>query len=311
MIHKRLLNCLIWLSMAGGLLTCADHRFPDITPGSTPARLRVKSLTEELPNNLAKVSSFRYDGQGRLSSIITYQTPDSSVSSVQYSVYQYDGQHRLTQLRRESIPFPRPQNNQFNPVEQYTYSYNGAGQVASIAYANGLTWTFGYTSANKLASSSTLYSHPRFTIGGLVDFTFTGNNLTQTTGGTGIRYLGMPPGTADGFPGVSSATYTHDDKINPFYGVFVIPSALTGFINILSAPSTPKALFGGTDNVLTLSQNNVLTDTPPAGSSRESITYQYQYNTANLPTVRIKTSTFPAPNNSVTTETLRFEYESY
>lgn len=311
MIHKRLLNWLIWLSLGGGLLTCADHRFPDVTPGSTTSRLRVKALTEELPNNLARVSSFRYDLQGRLHSIITYQTPDSSVASVQYSVYQYDGQNRLTQLRREFVPFPRPQTNQFNAIEQYNYSYNAMGQVSQISYLNGLTWAYTYNSANQLASATTRYSHPRFTIEGNIQFMFIGRNLAQTTGGTRIRFQGMPPETSDGFPGGNSATYTHDDKINPFYGVFVIPSALSGFFNILLSPGTPNALFGGTDNVLTLSQNNVLTETPPAGFFRESITYQYQYNAANLPTVRIKTTTSPAPNNLVTTETLRFEYESY
>ena len=297
--------------MAGGLYTCADHRFPDITPGSTVARLRVKTLTEELPNNLARVSAFRYDGQSRLSSVISYQTPDSSVAPVQYGVYQYDGQNRLTQLRRESVPFPRPQSNPFYPVEQYSYSYNAMGQVSQISYLNGLTWAYTYNSANQLASATTGYSHPRFTIEGNLQFTFTGRNLTQTTGGTGIRFQGMPPGSFTGFPGVSSATYTHDDKVNPFYGVYVIPSALRGFVNILLSPSTPGALFGGTDNVLTLSQNNVLSETPPAGSFGESITYQYQYNAANLPTVRIRTSTFPPPNNTVTVETLRFEYETY
>lgn len=296
----------------GGLLACTDHRIPAVTPGSTATRLRVKSLTLDLPNNLAKVSSFKYDAQGRLSSILTYQTPDSTVSELEYSNYQYDAQNRLTELRRERVLAPRPQGSGFNPfIERYLYSYNAAGQVSKIDYLGGLTWTYKYNDANQLMNASILYSHPRFTIEGSVLFTFTGNNLTQTAGGTGIRFQGMPPGTSSGFPGVGSATYTHDDKINPFYGVYVIPSPLSGFTNVLTAPNTPGALFGGIDNVLNLSQNNVLTETPPSGSFRESITYQYQYNAANLPTVRVKTSTAPAPNNTVTVETLRFEYESY
>lgn len=300
------------LSLAiGGLSTCTDHRDPAVSPGSPTTRSRVKTITLELPDNVAKVSLFGYDTQGRLSSIRSYQTPDSSVAEIQYSVYQYDGQNRLTGLRREGVPSPRPQSSQSNRVEQYSYSYNAAGQVSEISYANGLSWTFGYTAANRLISGRTQYSHPRFTIEGSLLFTFTGNNLTQTSGGTGIRFQGMPPGSSTGFPGVSSAAYTHDDKVNPFYGVFMIPSPVSGFINILSSPSTPNALFGGMDNVLNLSQNNVLTETPPSGSFRESITYQYQYNAANLPTVRIKTATTPAPNNTTTVETLRFGYESY
>lgn len=303
---------LILLLVAGGLITCSDHQFPDITPGSPSARLRVKTLTQEFPNNVAKVSSFSYDAQGRLSSIITYQTPDSSTSAVLYSVYQYDSQNRLTQLRREEVPFPRSQSGQSNRVERYTYSYNGAGQVSQISYDNGLTWVYTYDNTNQLVSGSTSYSHPRFSIGGSLQFTFAGKNLTQVIGGTRITYQGMPPGTSDSFPGVTSARYTHDDKINPFYGVFVIPSALSGFANILSGPSTPGALFGGIDNVLTLSKNNVLSETPfPPYEHRETIIYQYQYNVANLPTVRVKTSTSLAQNPMVMTETLRFAYESY
>jgi YD repeat-containing protein len=311
MTTTRLLSYLIYL-MVGGLVSCSDHPFqPLVTPGSTANRLRVKTLTLDLPNNQAKVSSFRYDAQGRLSSIVAYQTPDSTVSDIQYSVYQYDGQNRLTGLRRSVLPYPRPQGNALNLIEQYTYSYNADGRVSEISHSGGLTWRFGYNSAGQLASGSVSYSHPRFSIQGSLAFTFTGNNLTQTVGGTSITYQGMPPGTSTGFPGVSTATYTYDDKLNPFYGVFVIPSPFGGPGNVLLSPSIPTAFFGGIDNVLHLSQNNVLTDIPPSGGFRESITYQYQYNAANLPTVRIKTSTAPAPNSTVTVETLRFEYESY
>ena len=301
----------VLLLMTGGLWACFDHRIPSITPGSPTTRMRVKTLTLDLPNNQAKVGSFTYDGQGRLNSILTYQTPDSTISDIQYSNYQYDGQNRLTQLRRSVLPHPRPQGSQLNFIEQYSYSYNATGQVSQISHSGGLTWTFGYNSIEQLTNGNVFFSHPRFSIRGALAFTFTGNNLTQTVGGTGITFQGMPPGSSTGFPGVSTATYTHDDKLNPFYGVFVIPSPFGGPANILSGPNIPTTLFGGIDNVLNLSQNNVLTDTPPSGSFRESITYQYQYNAANLPTVRIKTSTFPAPNNTVTVETLRFGYESY
>lgn len=185
-----------------------------------------------------------------------------------------------------------------------------AGQVSQISHSGGLTWNYGYTEANQLSTASLFYSHPRFSIQGSLKFTFTGNNLTQTTGGTGIRYQGMPEGTSTGFPGVSGATFTHDDKLNPFYGVFVVPSPLPGFSNVLLGPTTPWALFGGIDNVQSLSQNNVLTETP-VSQYQGTITYLYQYNAANLPTVRIKTTTTPPPNAGVTVETLRFEYESY
>ena len=300
---------LVLALMISGLWACFDHRIPSITPGSPTTRLRVKTLALDQPNNQAKVSSFTYDAQGRLSSILTYQTPDSILSDIQYSIYEYDGQNRLAQLRRSALPYPRPQGNQLNFIEQYSYSYNATGQVSQISHSGGLTWRFDYNN-EQLTNGSVGYSHPRFTIRGALAFTFTGNNLTQTVGGTGITFQGMPPGSSSGFPGVSTATYTHDDKLNPFYGVFVIASPFGGPANVLSGPNIPTALFGGIDNVLNLSQNNVLTDTP-LNNFRELVTYQYQYNAANLPTVRVKTSTFPAPNNFVGVETLRFGYESY
>ncbi|GAB3883807.1 RHS repeat domain-containing protein [Spirosoma agri] len=309
-MNARLALFLTFCLLAGGLVSCFDHRFPDITPGSTPARLRVKSLTEELANNVVRITAFRYDPQGRLSSLVSFQPPDSSMVTIYYSNFRYDAQNRLIQLQRIAVPSPRPAGGVVSgPVENYAYAYNGAGQVSSIAYTNGLTWSYTYNSDNRLASASAVYSHPRFSIRGNLQFTFTGKNLTQTIGGTGITYQGMPPGTSVGFPGVHSADYTHDDKINPFYGLFVIPSAASGFVNILSGPSTPGALFGGTDSVLTLSQNNVLTETPPSGYTAETIRYQYQYNAANLPTERTKVTTFP--NSSSTTDVLRFDYESY
>lgn len=297
------------LSLAGWLTGCSEQRVIDPNPG-TPTRYRVNTITQELPDNVAKVSVLRYDAQGRLSTIKTYQTPDSTVAEVMNSVYLYDAQNRLTQLRRERIPYPRSQSGPNNAVEQYIYLYNESGLVSQIQYINGLSWSYTYDANKQLVSSSGGYSHPRFSIQGAIQYTFTGKNLTKTTGGTGIRYQGMPSGMSSDFPGITSATYTHDDKINPFYGTSVIPSALSGFVNILYGPTTPNALFGGTDNVLTLSQNNVLSETPEA-STRETITYQYQYNTANLPTLRIKTITAPAPNGTVTKETVRFEYESY
>lgn len=307
----RLAIYLLLLIVAGSLVTCTDHSLPGVTPGSSPARLRVKSLTLELPNNQTKVSSFAYDGQGRLSSILTYQTPDSTVAELIYNVYRYDSQNQLSGLQRARIPFPRPQNNQSVDVSSYVYSYNALGQVSTVAAPNMLFWTYSYNSANQLARAVSRFSLPQFSIEGDVQFAFTGKNLTQTTGGTIIRYQGMPPGGGLIFPGVGPATYTHDDKTNPFYGIPVIPSFTGGFGTVLSGPTSPGALFGGTDNVLNLSQNNVLTETPPAGQGYPSVTYQYQYNAANLPTVRIKTTGLPNPTGVVTTETMRFEYESY
>lgn len=295
----------LFLLMVAGLSACLDHRTPVVTPGSNTTRLRVKALTLELPDNLAKVSSFRYDAQGRLGSILTYQTPDSTASEIEFSNYQYDGQNRMTGLRREAVLFPR--GSRPNAVEQYSYAYDASGRVISIDNNPGFTLGLGYNGTGQLAGASRSFRTGGLSISGSDSFTFTGNNLSGYQSGFTVTAMGGPPFSGGG----SSNRYTHDDKINPFYGVLIIPApAPDGFINLAFSPRVAVTYFGGTDNVLNLSQNNVLTETP-LRTSADLVTYQYQYNAANLPTVRVKRITSPAPNNSVRVEVLRFEYESY
>lgn len=300
---------LLYLSLlmaTGWLVACSDHLNPAVTPGSATTRLRVKTLTLELPNGLAKVSAFMYDGQGRLSGIKTYQTPDSTLGELETSVYQYDAQNRLTTLRRQAILYPR--GNPFSPVEHYTFTYNDAGQVAGLSYANGFSLTFTYNGANKLASSRRQFLFSGIDQFGGDSFTFTGNNLTTLNSTRTIPTRG-PGGSFK-----SDVTFTHDDRVNPFYGGYVIPAPYpAGFVNLQSAPGTVETYFGGIENVLNLSENNVLTrvnnNTVTIGSSTSSTTvrsvYQYQYNAANLPTLRTTTT------DNVLTETIRFDYESY
>lgn len=294
----RFFTYLILLLVAGGMLACLDHRIPAVTPGSTTTRLRVKTLTQDLPNNAAKVSSFTYDAQGRLSSILAYQTPDSTVSEIEYSTYQYDSQNRLISLRRAVVAFPRPPVGQPYPTEQYTYTYNADGRLAEINYLNGFRVSFSYDGSGRLAGSNRIFGVSGLTLRGSDQFTFTGNNLTGLTSERNI------PSRGGNDPIVrSNTTYTHDDKVNPFYGIYVIPLPSSRFVNLQFGPGSPGTYFGGIDNVLTLSQNNVLTE-------GGSVSYQYQYNAANLPTVRVKSVINPF-DSSVTTETLRFAYESY
>jgi hypothetical protein len=293
------------LFMIGGLWGCLDHQIPSITPGSTTPRLRVKTLTLELPDKVAKVSSFNYDTQGRLNLILIYQTPDSTVSEMDYNYYSYDEQNRFTGYRRAIIHYPR--GSRANSFDGYTYTYNDAGKVRQILHTNGYALGLTYDSNNQLISANRSFGVSGLTIRGSDNFTFTGNNLTSYRYSTSITGMGGP---AFGGPGANN-TYTHDDKLNPFYGVFLIPAPYpSGFVNLANNPSEAVTYFGGTDNVLSLSQNNVLTETPVSDYPGK-VTYQYQYNAANLPTVRIKTTTAPPPNAGVTIETLRFEYESY
>ena len=304
-----MLRNLLYLSLfmaTGWLAACSDHLNPSVSPGSTTTRLRVKTLRLELPNGLAKVSAITYDGQGRLSGIKTYQTPDSTVAELETSVYQYDAQNRLTGLRHQVTLYPR--GNSFSPVEQYTYTYNEAGQVSGIQYLNGFSLTFSYNSANKLVSSRRQFLFSGIDQFGGDLFTFTGNNLTLLNSTRTLPLRG-PSGDFK-----SDVTFTHDDKVNPFYGVYVIPAPYpAGFVDMRSSTRTVDTYFGGIENVLNLSQNNVLAKvanntTTIAGtptSSTNTSVYQYEYNAQNLPTLRTTTT------NNALTETLRFAYESY
>lgn len=296
---------LILFMATGGLSGCLDHKIPSITPGLPATRLRVKKLILELPDNVAKVSAFTYDGQGRLNLILIYQSPDSTVSEMDYNYYVYDEQNRFAGYRRAIIHYPR--GSRANSLDEYTYTYNELGNVSQIRHTNAYTLGLTYNNNNQLTGANRSFGVSGLTIRGGDNFTFTGNNLASYRYTTSITGMGGP---AFGGPGANN-TYTHDDKLNPFYGIFLIPAPYpNGLVNLANNPAESVTYFGGTDNVLNLSQNNVLTETPAVEGNR-AITYQYQYNAANLPTVRIKTTTTPPPYASTTVETLRFEYESY
>lgn len=282
------------------LSACTDHRVQDLTPGSATARLRVSLITQLVTGGISKISQFTYDGQNRLQRIITYQSPDSSVSEVEQTTYQYDGQNRLTQVRQEATLYPR--GSQPNRVAQYTYGYNAAGQVTSIAYANGYTISPVYSTSGVLQSAHRYFATGGLTISGSDSFTFTGANLTNYV----VSYTVAGHGGPAGPPSSLTRAYTYDTNTNPFYGTTVIPAPYpNGYVNLASSPGSVVTYFGGVDNVLNLSPANVLTETASTG---ETNTYQYQYNPAGLPTMRTRTTTSSGTNS---TQTLQFSYETY
>lgn len=277
--------CLLFVLAVAG---CGDHRIPSVTPGMN--RLRVKKITQDMPNNTARVSAFRYDALGRLGSIIAYQTPDSTIAPVENNVYQYDAQNRLTQLNRTVA------GKGFD-YEVYKYAYNAAGQVAGLSFTNSnpiYIWSITpvYDADNRLVGSFKNFSVPGVSTRESGTFTYIGNNLTaaSVTGNATQKGAQLPQQTV-------SRTYTYDTGINPFYGVFVIPAPY----EYASPPSGvfigSYTYFGGISNLLNLSQNNIVSD----GTN----TYAYTYNAANLPTSRTTTS------NGNVVETLHFEYEAY
>ncbi|MFD2935050.1 hypothetical protein [Spirosoma flavum] len=285
---------LICLLLLVGFLGCTDHRIPAVTPGSGSNRLRVKTITQDQPGNTAKVSAFKYDSQGRLSLIVGFQTPDSTMGPVENSVYTYDAQNRLTQLRREVV---RRSGSSPNPVEVYTFSYNMASQVAQLLHSPS---TFGvglqYASDNRLSGYAKGINVAGLQSSGGGTFTFTGNNLTFATETLSVIRSGGP--SIPVYSRSTNTTYTFDDKTNPFYGPFIIPTpGVFGPMPVSGSFGPYYSYYGGIDNLLNLSQNNVLS----AGNS----TYAYTYNGASLPTSRITTT------SGTVTETLHYDYETY
>ena len=308
---------LMGLLMAGALFACSDHRLPAVIPGVSTERLRVKSITHlsGLPDNQQKASLFGYDSQGRLSSIVAYVLPDSSQGPVERNTYQYDAQNRLIQHQRAiTRPFFYK-----GTIERHLISYNSDGQVAEIRYFNDndspgtpiltFTATPQFTSSNKLQgyqrvlSPTFLRSPPSDVLLKseliLTNIMFTGDNLTAYHIQTISNDIGSFISITD-----SDQKLTYDNKINPFYGFYIIPEPTGNIINIRERFFLTSTYYGGLNNLLNLSRNNVLSE--EASNAPTLTTYEYTYNAANLPTSRITHGPYSAVDQKIV-----YEYESY
>ncbi|MFD1144196.1 hypothetical protein ACFQ4C_23930 [Larkinella insperata] len=299
MTTTRLGSGFVSLLLIFELFGCADHRLQVVTPGAD--RLRVKSITQHVSgsSSVSTVSAFSYDGQGRIRLIVAYQLPDSAVAPVENTVYQYDNQHRLTQVQHSTV-------RRGSATETYTLTYDNTGRMTQLTNEPS---TFRleprYNSDNKVSSYNRGVNIGGLQSTGASSFTFTGNNLTRAYEEFSVNRTGGPSGQIV-YSRVVNATYTFDDKINPFYGVFLIPAPGV----FLQFPTTPSmfgpsyTLYGGVDNPYNLSQNNVLTAALSSGILATYV-YNYTYNAANLPTTRTTT------RNGDVTEILHYEYEPH
>lgn len=305
--------CLLLLSQFS---SCTDH----LNPNPPPARLRVKTLTQSvldapgIPRSSAttRISALAYDAQNRLSMITTYQTPDSSAATVEHTIYQYDAQNRISQLRRDVTLRPL---NVFDPnqYEVYTFNYTGTGQVAAINYSNngpnGGGWQVQptYNADNRVVSSYKTFIVGGFTYKENSAYIYTANNLTfaTSTSTTDVKQTILP--------GKLDATYTYDTKINPFYGLYVIPAPG----RVAGIPTGPVFMYytyyGGIANLFNLSQNNVLSSSFSYGGPLpyQESTYSYVYNSDNYPTARYTTTVNVFTQDVLYKETLLYEYETY
>ena len=305
--------CLLLVCQFAG---CTDH----LNPNPPPARLRVKTLTQFVPdapgvprsNSTTRISAFVYDDQNRLSLITTYQAPDSSVATVEHTVYQYDAKNRLSQLRRDVTLRPL---NMFDPnqYEVYTFSYTGTGQVVAINYANngpnGGGWQVNpaYNANNQVSGSSKLYSSGGLNYRENSTYIFTGNNLTfaASTSTTEVKQTILP--------GKLDATYTYDAGVNPFYGLYVIPAPGRVAGIATGGIFTYYTYYGGIADLFNLSQNNVLSSSFSYGGPLpyQASTYSYVYNSDNYPTARYTTTVNVSTRDVLYKETLLYEYETY
>ncbi len=297
---NHLLACLLSITILVALQACQDHRLGLVSPGSSTVRLRVKSLTEQLSGSSAKVTAFTYDAQGRLSALLAYQSPDSSTAAIERSTFQYDVQNRLIRQQRQVITRP---GALFGPIaEGHQFSYNSSGQVAEVRY---LTSFYLFNSPGQTVVDLGVLNDPK----ALTDIaTLRYNTANQLIGARRVNYFQGQPNPYDlvftseysysgddltfvknvttqsgAAAGNEQNTLSYDAKINPFYGVYVIPKYFGGISNTFQ-------------NLNTLSPHNI--------TNIGGVSYRYEYNASNLPTVRYTVT-------DKVVETLRFEYESY
>ncbi|WP_221393067.1 hypothetical protein [Dyadobacter sp. NIV53] len=274
------------------ICACDDH-----TPTDPINHLRVKNLTRILPdkNGITNISAFKYDNENRLISIISYQTPDSTAAAVGRTAFEYDGQNRLLIVRQSINP---------SVSETYRYGYNSNNQLAVIDYDAGNPEIYHITykyNSNILESSLREFDfNATLRFKNAINYTFTGQNLS---GITSVQTIEKVIPTVTTF----SAAFIYDDKINPFYGVFLVPAPV-----LPSKPTSAQfnyyTYYGGYDNLLTLSPHNMVSNSRSTG---EQITYSYIYNDAGYPTSRITLKKSNAQADSLTEETLLYEYETY
>ena len=200
--------CLLLIS---GFSGCTNFPFPTVALG--PDQQKVKVVTQELSGNTALVSVFKYDNTKRLRSIITYQTPDSTIAPVESSLYEYDSLNRLLRLKHDVIR----RDNLGTMSQIYTYSYDQTGEPAEIKYTKtdgmGGLWSVGlvYGSSRQLVEDIEPSSLSDFTTQESSTFTFMGSHLTLSKK---VNYMSEK----------SDSTNAIDSNIKPFYGRFVIPA---------------------------------------------------------------------------------------
>ncbi|GAB3943129.1 hypothetical protein GCM10028805_08860 [Spirosoma harenae] len=267
-MRTSVLLCFAALGLLLNLSSCVDHRL-----GGTlsPVRLRLKTTDDGTTR-----TTYSYDSQNQPISI----TRNQVVNTIMYG----DPQRIYTSSESEA-----------NHIFYITPSSSTPGQGEIVVYPPVLTNTrftatrYNYSTATKIYYSVRLrYFDYTFDGSGRLTsyadrsdtnpdlnsygYTYTGENITRqdvsTAGGHGLNYR---------------IDYTHDDKINPFYGLW-----------------DPEI-----ETRLRFTRNNMISARSQGLSSNDDIVYTYEYNQQGLPTKRTTV------RNGVQSGVLTFTYESY
>lgn len=292
-------------TLAAGLISqaCQNPQPSPTDPGQPTApelRFRVKSLTEELPDNATKITRFSYDSQNRLIGLVAYQTPDSLQANVERSTYQYDGQNRLIRQQRQLIVRPNTIFFTAPLVEAHQFTYNAANQATEIRFSasyyvptspgvysvdpavlNSPTTlsqlaTLHYEQQGKLVSlnKQNYFQGSPGMVATTHTYGYTDQNLTSASTVTQVRGAQLY---------TINSTIAYDTQRNPFYGSYVIGRYFGGISDFFQ-------------NLSTLSPHNI--------TKLDGVSYRYEYDGSGLPTVRYTYS-------DKLVQTLRFTYEAY
>jgi len=272
--------------------SCTDHQIPE------ESQWRVKSLTRTLPDNpgINFISRFSYGPEGKITSIFTYQTPDSISSPTEKSVYQYDNSGNLLQMERTLSS---------SQSERYVYNYDPSGRVSSISYTGApndfYDMTFTYDGSGKLKTSKrSFHFFSAFSFDQQNTYSFSYENLSSVNSKT--TFFKAIPQTSE-----VNTIFVYDGHKNPFYGNFIIPAPVK-----IASPITGNfghyTYYGGVDNLFHLSKNNLVSSNIKGLSQTN---YVYTYHVSGMPASRITLHKAMLDQPEVLQETLYYEYEKY
>ena len=277
------------------VLSCTDH-FP---PDPLPNHQRIKKITQTLPDEpgITYITNFSYTPQGdSLKQLQSYKVPDDPQGL-------YPVVTRYSFRSGGAVDVQRNFTSLF-PGEFFGYLVNAEGKALQINYYNkqndNYLMFFTYN-GSQLESSRKTFKFSSVSFEQKIWYFFAGNNLSSVKYETTL-VKNIPSVTN------SESQFTYDDKVNPFYGMLVIPASNVGAATPTTGNFYQYTFAAGLDNFMHLSRNNVLSE---KSSTLSETTYSYEYNADGLPTKRITMKKNTPQDQPYVAETIIIEYETY